>query len=133
MDQDRAEAQVRIIGRAMTHGSQLPIDSGDPIEASRAVRRALADAGRKAVDIERFILASTSRTSEAGLRAFARRALGSRSGDVVLTSISADGTAEEQAMAACEVLDGERTAVWRTGLAVGLDDRGSTVAWCVTR
>lgn len=121
---------TRVVGRAMTHGSTLPLGVEDPIEASRAVRRALADAGRKAADIDRLVVATSSSVSGATLRSFARRALGPAGEGVAIMSLVGGGSADALSGLACTALEFEGTDV-RTAIAVGLDADGTTIALCV--
>ncbi len=65
-----------VLGRAVTHGQVLPLGVDDPVTAARAVRRALAAAGRRATDVSGLVVAATEPIAEDVLAAFARRALG---------------------------------------------------------
>lgn len=119
-----------VLGRAETSGADLPLGSSDPIEPSRAVRRALADARRHAEDVERFVVATPVEVSQAALRSFARRALGPHGEDVPVAGFVAPGSAEALATTAAASL-GTEPAKWRIGIAVGIDATGNTVAVCI--
>ena len=69
-------AGLTILGRAVTSGQALPLGSDDPVVAARAVRLALADAGRRAIDVTDLVLATTDTVAADSLTAFVRRALG---------------------------------------------------------
>jgi hypothetical protein len=129
------------LGRGVTHGEALPLGRDDPVIAARAVRRALADAGRRATDVVALVLACPEAVPPDVLRAFARRALGPFGETVPVASVAAEGPAERIADAGAERLaaagrdaaaglvapqDGVLVAV-----AVGAD--GTTVARCLGR
>jgi hypothetical protein len=59
-----------------------PFGPGDPLEVARLVRRTLAVAGRKAIDVSSLIVVADTATPTEALRGFVRRALGPHAGTV---------------------------------------------------
>jgi hypothetical protein len=59
-----------------------PFGPGDPLEVARLVRRALAAAGRKGLDVTRLVVVADTPVSADALRRFTRRALGPHGGTV---------------------------------------------------
>jgi hypothetical protein len=64
------------LGRAATRGQALPLGVDDPVIAARAVRRALAAAGRRAMDVTTLVVASPEPIPADVVARFTRRALG---------------------------------------------------------
>jgi len=122
--------QATVIGRASTTGGPTSIEAADPIEPARAVRRALADAGCKAFEIDTVVVGAASVIPDPALRRFARRALGPRGDDVVIRQhVSATGGAEALATVALATLS-DNPGHGRLWIVVGLAADGSTVALC---
>jgi hypothetical protein len=96
------------------------------------VRRALADAGRKAVDVEVLVLAMADPPPATVLRAFARRALGPHGEAVRMGCVNGDASEADalSALAADELatLEGFAAGV---GVAIGIAPDGTSVARCV--
>jgi hypothetical protein len=66
----------RVLGLATATTDEDPFGPGDPLEVARLVRRALAAAGRRAVDVARLVVVTESPPTAAGLVRLTRRALG---------------------------------------------------------
>jgi len=122
-----------VIGRAVTHGQALPLGIDDPVIAARAVRRALADAGRRAVDVTALVVASPDPIPGDVLAAFARRALGPWGADVPSAVVTAVGDADELAAVAAAELPAVTSDPVAVGIVVGLAADGTTVALCLGR
>lgn len=123
---------LAVLGRAVTEGQTLPLGVDDPVIAARAVRRALADAGRRAVDVTDLIVASPDPITTDVLAGFARRALGTRGADVCVSCL-VRAAADAEALAA-HAAAGMTEALRLTdglGLALGLGSDGTTVALCL--
>jgi hypothetical protein len=86
------------LGRATTHGQALPLGVDDPVVAARAVRRALAAAGRRAMDVTILVVASAEPIPSTVLARFARRALGPH-GAVVPVGAHDPGASDAEALA----------------------------------
>lgn len=67
---------VRVLGTAAAATAEDPFGPGDPLEVARLVRRALAAAGRRAVDVDGLALVADHAPDAADLARFTRRALG---------------------------------------------------------
>jgi hypothetical protein len=124
-----AGASLVVLGRGVTRGFPLGID--DPLVAARAVRRALAAARRRAVDVGLMVVASPTPIADDRLASFARRALGPHGATVTIRSLVADATdaglLADQATAAAPALSGDIV------LAIGLGLDGTTEARCLCR
>jgi len=123
-----------ILGRAVTRGQALPLGVDDPLIAARAVRRALADAGRRAADVTALVVAGHDPIAPDTLARFARRALGPRGWEVRARSHMSDATdADVLADQAAAELGARHGSAGVTGveMAVGLGADGSVVAVCV--
>lgn len=121
-----------VLGRAVTSGQALPLRIDDPVVAARAVRRALADANRKATDVAALVVASADPLPADVLAAFARRALGPHGAAVRVVAIMSDAAgAEILADRAAEDIASAGLAGDSCGLAVGIDSQGTTVALCL--
>jgi len=75
-----------VLGRVDMVTAEDPFGTGDPLEAARLVRRALAAAGQKATDVAELVLVGGDDPGPEALARFARRALGPRA-----TSVPASG------------------------------------------
>jgi hypothetical protein len=75
-----------LIGMALT--TRVVSEVADPLDPARAVRRALADAGRKAIDVSHLVAASKIAADDVGT--FCRTALGPHADDVDTTSVAGD-------------------------------------------
>lgn len=125
---------LRVLGRATTHGQALPLGVDDPVIAARAVRRALAAAGRRAVDVSGLTVAATGPLEAEVVAAFARRALGPHGATVRSRGLvtAPRGDADELAARAVAELSDELSP-GGIGVAVGIDDGGDIVALCLGR
>ncbi len=127
-------APGQVIGRAETTGAAALTVGSDPIEAARAVRRALAGAKRHAVDVDHLVVASGTGISDDAVRAFARRALGSRGEQVTVAQVvAASGPAAALADSALATLGNDFVHGQGLAIAVGLAADGTTIALCVAR
>jgi hypothetical protein len=131
-DGPSAAGHDRVLGRATTVGQALPLGIDDPVIAARAVRRALGDAKRRAVDVETLVVATPAPLSLDAVMRFARRALGPHGASVQVSRIERDtGDAAELATLAAAVpvaRDRGRRAI---RLAIGIGPDGTTVALCL--
>ena len=123
-----------VLGRATTIGQALPLGVDDPVIAARAVRRALAEAGRRAVDVSTLIVATSGPLDAEVLAGFARRALGPHGSSVRSRGLVAAprADADELAASAAAELSGDLSPDG-IGIAVGLGTDGTTVALCLGR
>ena len=129
-----------VLGRAATEGQDLPFGGTDPLPAARAVRRALADAGRRAVDVSDLAVASPAPIGDDELARLARRALGPHGERVPATGVvshatSADALAEVASAHVASLLTAtpasEPAGPTRLGIGVGIAPDGTIVALCV--
>jgi hypothetical protein len=112
----------------------MPLSLGDPVVAARAVRRALAAAGRRAIDVEAMVVASSGLVPEDVLGTFARRALGPEAQRVAVSGLTHSGDADALAdVAVRDIAAGSSLLGRGVGIAVGLGSDGTTVALCVWR
>ena len=100
-----------ILVRLTASTAEDPFGPGDPLEAARLVRRGLAAAGRKALDVGRLMVVTDGPVSAEALSRFARRALGPHGARVEcpLLSVAAERPHEERVemgSAASAVADG---------------------------
>jgi hypothetical protein len=123
--------KVAELGRATTYGQAQPLGVDDPVVAARAVRRALAAAGRRAFDVTDLVVAANEPVPSDVLARFARRALGPHGSTVraiglVESTSDASGLAELALAAAAsnEAPDG-------LVIAVGMTHDGTTEARCL--
>lgn len=124
----------RVAGHAVTQGEAVPLGVADPVIAARAVRRSLAQAGRRAVDVEALVVGAPDQLGAEALARFARRALGPH-GDGVSAVGIADGDASADALAslAAEHLATTGLPGDGVGIAVGIAADGTAVALCIDR
>jgi hypothetical protein len=135
------DAQTRLIGRAETTGGPAALDDADPVEAARAVRRALAAAGRKAVEVDALVVAAPLVPTAETCRRLARRALGPHGEGIAAIGVAVAGDrAEDLALAAAAYLGSAATADgasvaegWALAVCVGRAVDGTTVALCLCR
>jgi len=66
----------RVLGSASATTAADPFGPGDPVEVARLVRRALAAAGAKALDVTALLVVAAQPVDHAALRRLTRRALG---------------------------------------------------------
>lgn len=118
----------------MTHEQALPLGIDDPIVAARAVRRALAAAGRRATAVTDLVIATAAPIPSAVLASFARRALGPHGSDVRTLGVVSDdpdrGALAAAAVAACSS-DITRLGDLGVVIALGLAPDGTTEARCL--
>jgi hypothetical protein len=135
------DAQARLIGRAETTRGPAPLDDADPIETARAVRRALAAAGRKAVEVDALCVAAPLAPTAEACRRLARRALGPHGSEIAAFGVAvASEHAEDLAMAAAAYLEAADTSNevsvaegWALAVCVGVAADGTSVALCLGR
>lgn len=75
-------APVRVLGEVSGSSAEDPLGPGDPLEAARLVRRALAAAGHRAVDVRGLALVADAVPDGVALARFTRRALGPHGAEV---------------------------------------------------
>jgi hypothetical protein len=121
------------LGRAVTHGQALPLGIDDPVIAARAVRRALADAGRQAADVSVLVLASPLPVDAVTLGRFVRRALGPHGSAERTSGLEIEGVDAEMLAARAGAHVRDDLPPGGIGIAVGLDDGGDVVALCLSR
>ncbi len=140
------------MGRATTAGPVVPAsaavpaastgrDDTDPIEPARAVRRALAAARRKAVEVDALCVAAPLAPTAEACRRLARRALGPHGSEIAALGVAVTGDrAEDLARAAVAFMvtasDSEAVPAvedWALAVCVGLAADGTTVALCLER
>ncbi len=106
------------------------------------MRRALAAAGRKAVEVDALCVAAPSAPTAEACRRLARRALGPHGSQVPALGVAvADVDAEALALAAAAFVEaaaavGARRRCaegWALAVCVGLGPDGTTVALCLVR
>ncbi|CAN5617477.1 hypothetical protein BH24CHL9_BH24CHL9_04600 [soil metagenome] len=124
--------QHQVLGRAVTRGQALPLGVDDPIVAARAVRRALADAGRRAADCEAMAVASPDTLAPGVLARFARRALGPHGDRMPVRGVPVlEPDADILAARAAAELAASGPLHEGVGIAVGLGADGTAVALCL--
>jgi hypothetical protein len=67
---------LKILARLTTTTAEDPFGPGDPLEVARLVRRALAAAGRRAMDVRELLVIGDAPIATDALERFTRRALG---------------------------------------------------------
>lgn len=80
-----------IVGRVAASIAEDPFGPGDPLEVARLTRRALAAAGRKAVEVTELMVIADVVPAPDALARFARRALGPHGAGVRATARPAPG------------------------------------------
>jgi hypothetical protein len=96
------------------------------------VRRALADAGRRAVEVDWLIVAAPVAPAAEACRRFARRALGPHGLNVPVRGLAfGSHAADSLAGAAARSLDKDPAEGWRLAVCVGLGPDGRSVALCL--
>jgi 3-oxoacyl-[acyl-carrier-protein] synthase III len=121
-------SSIREVGRATTQGQALPLGTDDPVIAARAVRRALAAAGRRAADVTHMVVVSAEAVSGDALAAFARRALGPHGTNVRTTGFMADAADASALAGAAEGRIGDDADL---AVVVGIAADGTTEARCL--
>ncbi|MET0773429.1 MAG: hypothetical protein ABWZ82_10125 [Candidatus Limnocylindrales bacterium] len=74
--------RATVLSRVGMATSEDPFGPGDPLDVARLVRRALAAAGRKAVDVTELRAVADAPVADDALGRFARRALGPHGGEI---------------------------------------------------
>lgn len=98
------------------------------------MRRALADASRRAFEVDRLIVAAAVAPTAEACRLFARRALGPHGLAVPVRGLTFESRhADTLANAAAEALEQDPAEAWRLAVCVGLGPGGRTVALCLDR
>ena len=132
IDRPRSDGDQRVVvGRASTDGQALPLGVDDPVIAARAVRRALADAHRRATEVDILSVATPPPLTQEAVARFARRALGPRGAEVgscATESLETDARSLVE-LAARALPGGERAS--GLGVAVGVAPDGTTIAICL--
>ena len=126
------EARERaVVGRATTRGQALPLGVDDPVVAARAVRRALADARLRALDVEVVTVVAPPPLTRLAVEGFMRRALGPHAAGVELLFVEAD--VPDAAGLTDHALGALAPEHGRRGIAVtvGIAGDGTTVALCL--
>jgi hypothetical protein len=88
---DRDERPLTILGRLSLASSEDPFGQGDPLEVARLVRRSLAAAGRRAVDVTRLVVVADAPVASERLSRFVRRALGPHAAGIVASVVPVAG------------------------------------------
>jgi len=126
-------ARLVELGRASTHGQALPLGSDDPVIAARAVRRALAAAHRRAIEVTDLVLASNDPVPTGTLIGFARRALGTHASTVrAMGLVGEEPDASGLAARATAAASIEPPAGGLV-IAIGVASDGTTEARCLGR
>jgi hypothetical protein len=105
------------------------------------VRRALAAAGRKAVEVDALCVATPLAPTAQACRRLARRALGPHGSQVPALGVAvADVDAEALALAAAAFMEAAAASDeaplpegWALAVSIGLGPDGTTVALCLGR
>ena len=126
---------------AAVPAASISSDDADPIEPARAVRRALAAAGRKAVEVDALCVAAPLAPTAEACRRLARRALGPHGSGIAVLGVAVTGDhAEDLAMAAAAFMEAADTSNeasvaegWALAVCVGLAVDSTTVALCLGR
>jgi hypothetical protein len=122
------DSGATVVSRATTAGQALPLGVDDPVIASRAVRRALAEARWHASDVDAMVVATPPPLTLDAVGRFARRALGPHGATVRCEARPAgEEGGERLAGLALRIAPGG-AARW---MAVGIGRDGQTVALCV--
>jgi hypothetical protein len=119
-----------VVGRASAPTSEDPFGPGDPLEVARLVRRALADAGRRAVEVSALVVVAEAEVPPDALDRFVRRALGPHGAAVassVLVVAPDLGHAERLALAIFEPATARHGSVV---MAVALGPNDAATAAC---
>ena len=89
----------RVLGSATAVTAEDPFGPGDPLEVARLVRRALAAAGAKALDVTALVLVTDGPVDPAALARFTRRALGPHGAALVPVAVLSRTDAHEARVA----------------------------------
>lgn len=112
--------------------SEDPFGPGDPLEVARLVRRALAGAGRKALEVVELVVVADATVAPEPLSRFARRALGPHGGSVRVTSIVSRSRDHETRQAvAMRSIGGRATPGDGLVVMLVLGPRGIATAACL--
>jgi hypothetical protein len=122
------DGRATVVGRATTAGQALPLGVDDPVIAARAVRRALAEARWRAVDVDVMVVATPPPLTLDAVGRFARRALGPHGATVGCEARPAGESGAERLAGLALRTVPDRAARW---IAVGIGSDGQTVALCV--
>ena len=99
----------RVTGSATALTTEDPFGPGDPVHVARLVRRALAAAGGKAIDVTALLVVTDGAVEQAALSRFARRALGPHGASLAPVAFpSRASTHEARCAEAAEVGSGFR-------------------------
>lgn len=85
----------RVLGSAFAATPEDPFGPGDPVEVARLVRRALAAAGAKALDVTAMLVSAGGPVDHAALLRFTRRALGPHGASLSPVAITGRATTHE--------------------------------------
>ena len=85
------DATPVVLGTAASATTEDAFGPGDPLEVARLVRRALADAGRKAFDVSDLLVVADRAVTGEALERFTRRALGPHGASVRAVASLAEG------------------------------------------
>jgi hypothetical protein len=125
-------AGVHVLSEVRGGSAEDPLGPGDPLEVARLVRRALAAARRRAVDVEALALVADAEPDPVTLARFARRALGPHG-----VSVRCDGAGEADLLHEARVGAVTALAVARAAggvaVAVALGPGDAVTVRCVVR
>lgn len=118
-----------ILGTATATTDEDPFGPGDPLEVARLVRRALANAGRKAAEVRTLVVVSETDVIPDALDRFVRRALGPHGATIASSARpAAPGSSHEERVAiAADVCADARDGSAAIGVALGPDHAATAV------
>lgn len=127
------DRSVRVVAELRGIVEEDPLGPGDPLDVARLVRRALAAAGRRAVDVQALSLVADVVPDPAALARFTRRALGPHGAGVTSIGRGAAGTSHEvRIVTATELAGGASGPGAGSGARPG-EGSGGRVAIAVAR
>ena len=121
--------RATVLSRVGVATGEDPFGPGDPLEVARLLRRALATAGRKAVDVTELRVVADAPVDDDALGRFARRALGPHGGSIArsVTQVAQDRQHEERIDIALETGPDPRTMT----MVLVVGPHGVATAMCV--
>jgi hypothetical protein len=117
-------------GRSATISlTEDPFGPGDPVELARLVRRALAAAGRKAVEVSALVVVTDTDPGAAAVARFTRRALGPHGGTIQPSVVVVEpDVPHEERLAMAQHRHPEAESVVIT-IALGPDTTATASCW----
>lgn len=109
------DGAVRVLGEVRGTSAEDPLGPGDPLGLARWVRRALAAAGRRALDVDVLVLATDAEPDPTRLARFTRRALGPHGDGVPSAGLAGAGWSHEARLEQAETRAGRSL---RGGVAI---------------